>query len=103
MIAVKVVNDGSVDVGLLATIDDDEIVTDSSWKCSAVLHENWASVHYDDSAWPAATELGQAAARVATELGQAVARVIPLYCLIPEKFSANHNSTFFCCLTKKNK
>ena len=87
VIGVKVVNDESVVVGLLATIDDDEIVTDSSWKCTAEFHENWASVHYDDSAWAAATELGQA-----------VARVIPVHCLTPESFSANHNF-IFCCLT----
>ena len=58
VIAVKAFNDASVDVGLLAKIDDDEIVTDSSWKCSAVFYENWASAYFDDSAWPAATDRG---------------------------------------------
>ena len=58
VIGVKVVNDESVDVGLLASIDDDEIVTDSSWKCSAVFYENWASVQFDDSTWEAAVDKG---------------------------------------------
>ena len=59
VLAVEVFNDASVAVGLLATLNDDEVVTDSSWRCSAVFSEHWTSVDFDDAAWQAATEIGK--------------------------------------------
>ena len=57
VLAVEVFNDASVAVGLLATLNDDEVVTDSSWRCSAVFSEHWTSVDFDDAAWQPATEI----------------------------------------------
>ena len=40
--------------GMLASIGDDQFVTDQSWKCSATYYDNWMLPSYNDALWPAA-------------------------------------------------
>ena len=37
--------------GFLASVDDDSLVSDETWKCSAVYTENWMLPSFDDSKW----------------------------------------------------
>ena len=55
VIAIKGVDVGSV-AGILASGADS--TTDGSWKCTNNLDEGWADEGFDDSAWPAATVIG---------------------------------------------
>ena len=58
--AVEVFSDDTslLNVGLRATIDDDTVISDASWKCSSQFADNWPSVDFDDSSWAQATEIG---------------------------------------------
>lgn len=60
VLAVEVTNDGSADVGLLVSLvgASGVVVSDASWRCSNVYAEHWPDIDFDDSAWPAATEIG---------------------------------------------
>jgi hypothetical protein len=44
--------------GILASIDDDETVTDESWKCTTQYKVSWMSPSFDDNSWPAAAIAG---------------------------------------------
>lgn len=58
VIAVKATNRG-LQAGLLASVTDDALLSDKSWKVSTVEANEWASPDTDDSKWEPATELGQ--------------------------------------------
>ena len=60
VLAVEVTNDGSADVGLLVSLvgASGVVVSDASWRCSNVYAEHWPDIGFDDSTWPAATEIG---------------------------------------------
>jgi len=49
--------DGAV-AGIVASTDDNYVLTNSSWKCSNVSYPGWAEVDFDDSAWESALEFG---------------------------------------------
>lgn len=57
--ATRVIGIKGVDVGVIAGIlaSGTYYTTDHSWKCSNVHSEGWAHPNFDDSAWPAATEI----------------------------------------------
>lgn len=59
VIAVEIHSDEAPE--LLATLNNDEVVTDASWKCSAEFSENWTEVDFDDTTWPNAVPTGQSA------------------------------------------
>jgi hypothetical protein len=42
----------------LASVGDDRLVTDETWKCSAVHSKNWMLPSFDDAAWPNAAISG---------------------------------------------
>jgi hypothetical protein len=44
--------------GILASVDDDELVTDESWKCTTRFTVSWMSPSFDDNSWPAAAIAG---------------------------------------------
>lgn len=50
-------NDFSVS-GIVASTDDNYVLTNSSWKCSNVNYPGWAEIDFDDSAWVSAMEYG---------------------------------------------
>ena len=54
----EVTNDESVDVGLLAMLDNGQLVTNREWKCIDVYKDHWTDIDFDDSDWPFATEIG---------------------------------------------
>lgn len=46
--------------GLIASITDDYLLSNSSWVCSDISGgENWTKIGFDDSDWPNATEYRQ--------------------------------------------
>ena len=49
--------DWGVIAGILASSDDDSILTNSNWKCTNVFHNNWMSAGFVDSSWPSATQI----------------------------------------------
>ena len=49
--------DLGVIAGILASSDDDSILTNSNWKCTNVFHDNWMDVDYEDLSWPSATQI----------------------------------------------
>ena len=50
--------DVGIVAGMLASVSDDILLTDSSWKCTKTLYTNWTSNTYNDSAWPGAYVIG---------------------------------------------
>lgn len=58
LIAIHGNNVGSVG-GILASTDDDYVLTNSSWRCSNVNHPGWEQIDFDDSAWVTPTEYGR--------------------------------------------
>ena len=40
--------------GVLASVGDDYLVTDDSWKCTTGYYDDWMQTSFDDSSWPAA-------------------------------------------------
>ena len=55
VIGIKSTNTFNSYHGIIASTDDDYILTNSTWKCRNKLHENWADVNYNDSHWQNAT------------------------------------------------
>lgn len=59
LIAVHGSNGPAGDVaGILASTDDNYILTNSSWKCSNVSQIGWVEIDFDDSTWIPALEYG---------------------------------------------
>ena len=44
--------------GILASVYDGSLLTNSEWKCSTSATGNWAGLGFDDSSWPNAVEYG---------------------------------------------
>ena len=58
LIAIRGGNLGGA-AGILASTDDDYVLTNSSWKCSNISHPGWEEIDFDDSAWLSAIEYGR--------------------------------------------
>ena len=49
--------DLGVVAGILASSDDDSLLSNSNWKCTNVFYDNWMDADFDDSSWPSATPI----------------------------------------------
>jgi len=58
VIAVKATDKG-LWAGLLASVTDDSLLSDGTWKVSTVESDGWTTPEFDDSNWEPATVLGQ--------------------------------------------
>ena len=59
LIAVEAANLAIVECGgVLASVYDGSLLTNSEWKCTSFDEVNWANLGFDDSNWPNAIEYG---------------------------------------------
>jgi len=58
VIAIKATDKG-LSAGLLASMADESLLSDGTWKVSTVESDDWTKPEFDDSKWEQATELGQ--------------------------------------------
>ena len=57
VIAVSITNYGGR-AGFKATLSENRVVSDNSWKCSPTFADGWQKIVFDDRSWPSAVTTG---------------------------------------------
>lgn len=58
LVAILAADSSETCAGILASVTDDYLVTDATWKCVVGPPPNWYRFELDDSAWPSAYVIG---------------------------------------------
>lgn len=58
LVAILAADSSETCAGILASVTDDYLVTDATWKCVVGPPPNWHRFDFDDSAWPSAYVIG---------------------------------------------